>query len=59
MYGRFANGENGQGIAIKMIISERLNQTNIVLYLSLSVFFRFAKAEPIVTNTTESIISRI
>jgi hypothetical protein len=45
------NGENGQGIAIKMMIMEMENQTSIVLNFSLSVDLRFDNADPIVNTT--------
>ena len=51
MYGLFAKGENGQGMAMNMMMKAMENQTSIVLNFSVSVFFRFALAEPIVIMT--------
>ena len=51
MYGLFAKGEKGHGMAINMIISAMENQISIVLNFSEAVFFLFVLAEPIVIIT--------
>jgi len=56
MYGLFAKGENGQGIAMNMIISAIENHKRIVLNFSKSMAFRFAFAEPIVISTIATTI---
>ena len=56
-YGLFANGENGQGMAIKMIANASENHSSIVLNFSLSVSLLFANAEPIVTITIAASMS--
>lgn len=52
MYGLLANGENGQGIATNIIKRAMVNHISMVLYFSLLVALRFAKAEPMVITTT-------
>ena len=56
MYGLLANGENGQGMAMKIMISAIENHKRIVLNFSKSVGFRFAVAEPIVIIIIATII---
>ena len=56
MYGRFANGENGQGMAIKIKISAMEYVTRMVLNFSGAVFLRLAFAEPMVMSTMAPII---
>ena len=56
MYGLLANGENGQGMAMKIMRSAMENMISIVLNFCLSVFFLFAFAEPIVIITIAAII---
>lgn len=50
MYGLFAKGENGQGIAINMMSNTIEYQISIVLNFSLSLNFRFVNDEPIVNT---------
>ena len=51
MYGRFAKGENGHGMAINIIKSAIEYQMSMVLNFSEAVFFLFALAEPMVIIT--------
>ena len=51
-----ASGENGQGIAIKMINNATANQIVIVLYFSRSVSCLLDKEEPMVIKITEIVI---
>ncbi len=57
--GLLANGENGQGIANRMIIRPIENHKSMVLNFSESSSFRFAFAEPMVTNKTATSIMEI
>ena len=58
-YGLFANGENGHGTAIMMIISATLNHTSIVLNFEALVSFLLAEAEPTVIRTIATSISEL
>src|SRR4051812_47090016 len=58
-YGLFDNGENGQGMARKIMINAMENQIRTVLNFSLSVCLRFASADPVVRMPTETNINRM
>lgn len=59
MYGRFASGESGHGIAMKIIMSARENQMVIVRNFLVAVSCRLATDEPMVINTMAIVINTI